>query len=222
MSEPKKHERVNDILLGPLERPALKWLAAHMPAWLTPDGLTLIGVIGTLIVFAGYVSSRWSPIFLWLASFGFVVNWFGDSLDGTVARHRRIERPQYGFFIDHTVDAGSQVLMFGGLGLSPYVSLNVALLALVGYLLVSVYVYVDTYVSGRFKLSYGKLGPTEIRVIAIMLNIVMFFVGVPEVTLSFGTFPVYDFAVLAIALILFGIFLGSAGRRARELARIGK
>jgi archaetidylinositol phosphate synthase len=222
MSEPKKHERVNDILLGPLERPALKWLAAHMPAWLTPDGLTLIGVIGTLIVFAGYVLSRWNPAFLWLASFGFLVNWFGDSLDGTVARHRRIERPQYGFFIDHTVDAGSQVLMFGGIGLSPYVSLNVALLALVGYLLMSVYVYVDTYVSGRFKLSYGKLGPTEIRVIAILLNMAMFFIGVPEVTLSLGTFPVYDFAVLAVALVLFGIFLGSAGRRARELARIGK
>jgi archaetidylinositol phosphate synthase len=222
MSEVKKHERVNDILLGPLERPLLQWLAGRLPPWLTPDWLTVIGIAGTLIVFVGYALSWAAPGFLWLASFGFFVNWFGDSLDGTVARYRHIERPRYGFFIDHTVDAGSQVLMFSAIGLSPYVSLNAALLALVAYLLVSIYAYVDTYVTGRFKISYGKLGPTEVRVIAILLNAAMFYYGVPQLRLPIGSFSVYDLAVLTVAAILFVIFTVSVSRRASELRRIGE
>ena len=105
MADKESHKRVNDILLGPIERPALNWLAAHMPAWMTPDGLTIIGVIGAVIILVSYGLSNLEPAFLWLASFGFFVNWFGDSLDGTLARYRKIERPKYGFFVDHTVDA---------------------------------------------------------------------------------------------------------------------
>ena len=159
MSKPKSHERVNDILLGPLERPALAWLAARMPAWVNPDILTGIGIFGAALICAGYWLSNLSPQFLWLVVFGFVVNWFGDSLDGTLARYRKIERPRYGFFVDHTVDAFSEVLVVTGLGLSPYVRLDIALLGLVGYLLVSVMVYIRTYIDGVFKISYGPKRP---------------------------------------------------------------
>ena len=106
-----------------------------MPAWMSPDLLTLIGILGAVIIFAGYALTKVNSIFVWLASIGFVVNWFGDSLDGTLARYRKIERPKYGFFVDHTVDAFSQLLIFVGLGLSIYVSFSVAALALTGYLL---------------------------------------------------------------------------------------
>ena len=132
MGEMKPHQRVNDILLGPLERPALQWLAGHMPAWMNPDILTGIGMLGAAVVFAGYTLSNAHPAYLWLANLGFVINWFGDSLDGTLARYRHIERPKYGFFIDHTMDALSEVLVVAGLGLSPYVSFEIAMLALVG------------------------------------------------------------------------------------------
>ncbi len=134
MPEVEKHERIHNMLLGPLERPALQWLSAHVPRWMDPDVLTFIGILGSLITLAGYWLTNFKSGFLWLATFGFVVNWFGDSLDGTVARFRGIERPKYGYFVDHTVDAFSQVLVFAGLGLSPYVRLEIACLALIGYI----------------------------------------------------------------------------------------
>jgi len=214
------HDRVNDILLGPLERPALQWFAAHMPAWVTPDILTLIGVFGSLVILVGYALTTVNGAFVWLASVGFFINWFGDSLDGTLARYRSIERPKYGFFVDHTVDAFSYLLVFGGLGLSIYVSFNVAMLALVGYLLMSVLVYVDTFVTGRFKISYGRFGPTELRAIAVLFNVVFFFVGAPLIELPYGQAPVYDLAVLAIAIVLVLIFIVSTLRRARELSDV--
>lgn len=218
MSSDNSHKRVNDILLGPLERPALHWFASHLPLWVTPDILTFIGTLGAIIILVGYILSHQNAAFLWLASFGFFVNWFGDSLDGTVARYRKIERPKYGFFVDHTVDAFGQLLIFAGLGLSPYVSFSAAALALIGYLLMSIYVYVDTFVSGVFKISFVKFGPTEVRAIAVVVNAIFFFVGVRTVVLPFGEVNPYDLILLAIAAILIIMFLVSTYNRARELA----
>ena len=132
MTEVKPHQRVNDILLGPWERPALAWLAAHMPGWMSPDKLTAIGFAGAVLIMLSYALSTRSAALLWLASLGFVVNWFGDSLDGTLARYRKIERPRYGYFVDHTVDSFNEFLIIMGLGLSPYVRFDVACLALIG------------------------------------------------------------------------------------------
>ncbi|MGZ8754302.1 MAG: CDP-alcohol phosphatidyltransferase family protein [Acidimicrobiia bacterium] len=222
MSEPKAHERVNDILFGPLERPALQWLAEHMPRWVTPDVLTGIGVIGSLMTFAGYWASSSAAGFLWLATLGLVVNWFGDSLDGTLARYRKIERPKFGFFIDHTVDAISETLIVFGLGLSPYVSFEIAAVALIGYLLMSVLVYVRTYVTGEFRISYGRFGPTEVRLIIIAFNVVLFFVGVREVSLWFGEVSIYDFAIGGLGVALITVFLVSTTLEARQLAKVGE
>lgn len=219
MADTKSHKRVNDILVGPLERPALNWLAAHMPAWMTPDGLTIIGVIGAVIILVSYGLSNLDPAYLWLASFGFIVNWFGDSLDGTLARYRHIERPEYGFFVDHTVDAFSQVLIFTGLGISPYVSLSVASLALVGYLLMSILVYVNTFVSGVFRISYSRIGPTEMRILAVLINLLFYFVGIPLLETRLGIIPVYDLIVGTIALILIVTFVISTIKQANEYAR---
>ena len=222
MPEIKPHKRVNDILLGPLERPALQWLAARMPSWMNPDILTGIGIVGALTIFASYWLSNLHPAFLWLASLGLVINWFGDSLDGTLARFRKIERPKYGFFIDHTVDAFSEMFVVLGLGLSPYVRFDVACMALIGYLLLSVLIYVQTYVEGVFKISYGKLGPTEVRVILMILNTVMFFLGTPTFSLSIGEFSVYDPIVALIAAALIVIFTVSTIQKAQELAALGE
>jgi len=107
----QQHTRVNKILLGPLERPALAWLAKKMPAWVTPDTLTVTGFLGTILVAVSYVLTNQHHAFLWLASLGLVINWFGDSLDGTLARYRNIERPRYGFFVDHAMDGLGEVLV---------------------------------------------------------------------------------------------------------------
>jgi len=114
-----RHTRVNHGLLTPLERPALAWLSERMPAWVSPDLLTALGFLGSLVIFAGYVLTSIDVRFMWLASFGLVINWFGDSLDGTLARFRKIERPRYGYFIDHAVDSVAEALVFIGLGFLP-------------------------------------------------------------------------------------------------------
>jgi len=213
-----EHERVNDILLGRFERPALQWFARRLPPRMTPDVLTFIGIAGSIMTFAGYWASNLSPWFLWIASLGLVVNWFGDSLDGTIARYRHIERPRYGYFVDHAVDGVSETLVALGLGISPYVSFNVAAVALVGYLLMSVYVYLTTYVRGVFQLSYGKIGPTEVRLIIILFNAVLFFTGIHSISTPFGTVQVYDVAIGALAAALITVFLVSVISEARSLA----
>jgi archaetidylinositol phosphate synthase len=222
MDKIKAHTRVNDILLGPLERPTLRWLAAHMPAWMTPDLCTLIGTLGALLTLISYGLSNINPDYLWLASLGFLINWFGDSLDGTLARYRHVERPRYGYYIDHTIDVICQVMIFLGLGLTPYISFNVACLALISYLLLSVLVYIRTYVVGEFKISYGKLGPTESRVIAILLNILMYFLGIQSIMIARLTISIYDLFVAMVALLLVGFFLNTAVQEARKLAALGE
>jgi archaetidylinositol phosphate synthase len=220
MKDIKSHERVNDILLGPLERPALKWLAEHMPPWVTPDLLSLIGIIGSVVTFACYWLASINRNFLWLACLGFLINWFGDSLDGTVARYRHIERPQYGFFLDHTIDSVSMVLVFTGLGLSGYISFGVAIMALVGYLLMSVMVYLTTAVQGVYRISFSKLGPTEIRLVAVLFTIMLYFVGNPSIQLPTGAITLGNLLCGLVALVLFIFFITGSIRQARELEKI--
>jgi phosphatidylglycerophosphate synthase len=223
-TEEKKHERINDILLGPLERPALQFFSKHTPAWATPDTMTIIGVIGAVMIMVGYILTRYNMAWLWLSSFGFFVNWFGDSMDGTLARYRKIERPNYGYYVDHIVDVFNQFLMILGLGISPLVRFDIAMLALIGYMMMEAHVFLRTYVDDVFKISYGKLGPTEVRVLIVIANTLVFFLGNPEWQFSFANFPLtlFDLVVAFLGLLLFLFFIVSAFQFSRELARIGK
>jgi phosphatidylglycerophosphate synthase len=218
----RRHVRVNNIILGPLERPALEWLAAHMPSRVTPDICTATGLFGALTTAVGYGLSNFHPGFLWLASLGFFINWFGDSLDGTLARYRRIERPLYGYFVDHTTDLVCQVMVFAGMGLSPYVTFNIACLSLVAYLMLSAMVFLRTYAVGEFKISYGGLGPTESRVVAVLLNTAMYFFGVQKIQIAQVMFSIYDVAIGAIGVLLFWFFIDTSIREVRRLAALGK
>lgn len=218
MGDIKKHKRINDILLGPLERPALQWFASRMPPWVTPDILTWVGLLGTFMVFFGYWLTNNNLAFLWLASAGFFVNWFGDSLDGTLARYRKTERPIYGFYVDHIVDAFSQFLMLMGLGLSPLVRFELAAMTSIAYLLMSTYVYIRTAVVGEFKISYGKVGPTEIRAFAVLMNTVVFFIRNPGFEFSFGTVTLFEFFLGLVTLALFAIFVIYSIRGVAELS----
>jgi phosphatidylglycerophosphate synthase len=156
-----------------------------------------------------------------------VVNWLGDSLDGTLARHRRIERPIYGFFVDHTIDAFSVSVIILGLGLTPYVSFNIACLMLIAYLLLSVLVFVRTSAVGEFKISYARLGPTEFRVFAVLLNTVMYFEGVQTSLAAAGPlsqipFNPYDLFLSVLALLILYFFLVTAVKEILKLARENK
>ena len=197
-----EHERINDILLGPLERPALAWLVKIMPPWMTPDILTLIGTFAALLIMVSYWLTNIHIGFLWLASFGFILNWFGDSLDGNLARYRNIQRPKYGFFVDHIADTLNEMMIFLGIGLSPFVDFRIACLALIGYLMMSILVYVKTYVTGVFQLSYAKLGPTEIRALAILVNIIVFFGGNPMIKIGQTSYSFFNIILSGVAVLL--------------------
>lgn len=222
MAEKRKDKRVNDILLGPLERPALKWLASKMPKWVTPDILTGIGVLAAFLSAFSYYMTNFDKNFLWVASLGFVINWFGDSLDGNLARYRKIERPKYGFFIDHTVDTFAEFVIMLGIGLSPYVQFEIAMVALIGYLLMSIFVFIKTYVRGVFQLSYSKIGPTEVRVVIILANTLIYFIGNPKVDLSFTVLSVYDLIAIIAAIILIALYLVSMLKEAVILNNMEK
>jgi archaetidylinositol phosphate synthase len=141
-------------------------------------------------------------------------------LDGTLARFRKIERPIYGFFVDHTVDAVTEVMIIFGLGLSPYLRFDLAALLLTGYLLMSILVYVRTAVTGVFQLSYIGLGPTELRLIAVIVNTVVYFWGNPLIKLVVVSLSIFDLVVAVIAILLFAIYLVSMLIQARQLANV--
>lgn len=172
---PVAPERRNDGWLAAIERRLLLWLAARLPAWLTPDRLTAIGFAGAILAAAGYALSARQPGYLWLASFGLAVNWFGDSLDGSVARWRRIERPRYGFFLDQSVDALEQLLFCLGLGLSGYVRFELAMTGLAVYFMMSILTLLGAIVTKVFTLARGGIGLTELRFLFIAVNGLMFF-----------------------------------------------
>jgi archaetidylinositol phosphate synthase len=220
MPDVESQTRIQNSILDPIERRVLHWLAERTPQRFTPDTLTIIGIAGSLVIFAGYALTNVSSAFLWLASIGFIINWYGDSLDGTLARFRKIERPKFGFYIDHIVDAFSQVVVFTGLGLSSYARLDIACLALSGYLLLSVLAYVYAFVTGVFRISYAKIGPTEVRVIAIIANTLVFFFGNPVYELIGVEITAFDSLILVIAVLLMTFFLTTSIRYGRSLVGV--
>lgn len=158
------------FLLADPERRLLRRIAAALPAWVTSDQLTAVGVLGAIGAGVTYALSGSSAAWLWAASAFLVVNWFGDSLDGTLARVRKAERPRYGYYLDHLVDAFATAVIGAGIGLSPFVELELALLLVVLYLALSINIYLESAVFGVFNLGYGRLGPTEARGILILAN----------------------------------------------------
>lgn len=221
-ARPRSHQRINDTISGSIERKALDWLVKRIPAWVMPDYLTALGLGSSVLIFVSYILTNRNPAFLWLASLGFILNWFGDSLDGNLARYRHVERPLYGYFLDHSLDAISEVLVFLGVGLSPYVHFQVAALALICYMLMSVHVFLSTYVMGEFRLSFFSFGPTEARVIAITANTILFFVGKPVVQILGLTLTAYDVIVILLSIGLLFSFFYYTVRSCKALLKIEK
>lgn len=174
----KPMQRVNDSFFGPIERPTLAWIAMRLPAAVVPDHLTALGVVGGLMTAAGFLLSRSSLAWLWLASVGLLINWFGDSLDGTLARVRRIERPRYGFFIDHTSDLFCQIITFLALGASPLANFGAACLGLITFLLAFVYSLIAAHTRATMRITYFYFGPTEIRALLLLGNVMTLAAGV--------------------------------------------
>ena len=208
--------RVNTSWVIPVERPLVGWLAAKLPVVVTPDHLTLTGFAGALVCGLAYGASWISPALLWLASAGLIINWFGDSLDGTLARFRKIERPRYGFFIDNTTDLLSQICIFLGLGVSPYMRLDVACLGLAVYYIVSFFNLIKAMDSHVIKIGFFGIGPTEIRLGFIFYNFFLLTIGPWSVNTPAGPISPIDgivIATIAVVLISLIVTMWSEGRR---------
>lgn len=215
-----EHARTSEFVLKRFERWALPRLAARLPAWVVPDHLTLLGLLASTAIGVAYALSNRHEAWLWLANAALLVNWFGDSLDGTLARYRRIERPRYGYYLDHLTDAYSTLAIGLGLGFSPYMLLAVGLAIVIAYLLLSINVYLETHVFEQFSFSYGNLGPTEVRLILIALNITALSIGpLPFTVLGYGA-TVFDVAGLAAASGMILMLIVRAIRNLRALARL--
>lgn len=210
--------RIQQNWLAAGERRILNWLCAHMPKAITPDILTLIGMVGAVMVFVGYIASNWGSAWLALALAGYAIQWFGDSLDGSLARWRRIERPSYGYFIDHSCDGLANFLIVAGIGLSPFVTMDVAMIALAGYLLMSIHAFLSARVVGELRLSYLAAGPTELRLMLIGMTVMMWVLG-PDRGL-FGLISGFDLFVGGIGVILILLFLGQTIATGRKLAAL--
>jgi phosphatidylglycerophosphate synthase len=216
----KPPTRIMTSLLSDRERVLLNALCRRTPASIAPDMLTAIGVAGAFLAALGYVASAWSPEFLFVASLGIAVNWLGDSLDGSLARHRGIERPRYGYFVDHAVDALSGLIFAVGLGLSPYVSMAAALLFACGYSLLTIYVLLTAGVSGAFPLAKAFIGPTELRLISIAFNLALFVFGPQIVQIAGFDVSLWSALVVFEALAFIAVFIIEVIAMARRLKRL--
>jgi phosphatidylglycerophosphate synthase len=171
----KSAHRIQESILSGIERKVLLWFAERMPAWVNSDHLTLLGFLAQVMAGVSYLLARWHRWGLVLATVFLAVNWFGDSLDGTLARFRNKQRPRYGFYVDHIIDTFAAFAMMGGLACSGYVHPYVALGMLIAFLMLSIEVYLTTYTIGKFQLSYGVFGPTEIRILLGIGNIALLY-----------------------------------------------
>jgi archaetidylinositol phosphate synthase len=183
-------ERVNRGLVSVIEQRVLIGLARRLPDAVKPDHLTALGFGALLAVGFSYWYARYSSVGLWLVILFLALNWFGDSLDGTLARARGKQRPRYGFYVDHVLDACGSVFLFAGLALSGYMSERIAVGLLVTYFLVSIEVYLATYAVGRFHLSFAAFGPTELRLLLMAGNLAL--LRTPYATLGGKQYLLFD------------------------------
>jgi len=214
--------RIHRSLLAAAEKVLLVRLAGALPRWVTPDLLTALGLLGAATAFAGYLLAARDPDFLWLANLGLLLHWYGDSLDGTLARVRGAERPRYGFLVDQSTDAAGDILIMAGLGLSPYVRLDAALLALVGYHALTIHSLVWNTVAGEHRISGAVIGPTELRIGLAAMNIALWLGGAPRGFLGFAALAWCDALLLAVFAAMMLTFAADLVADARALRRAGE
>lgn len=215
---PAPHTRRHDSVLATIEKRVLIWIAERLPAAIGSDHLTALGLVSMLAVGAAFAYSAYEPRVLYAVPLLLALNWFGDSLDGTVARVRNRQRPRYGYYVDHVVDIMGAAALFGGLALSDGMHPLVALALLVAYVAVMAEVFLATHVTHVFRLASFGFGPTELRLVLSVGAIAL--VGRPAVDVPvLGAVALFDLGGGIATAGLAAAFVASAGRTARQLAR---
>jgi phosphatidylglycerophosphate synthase len=212
------HLRINNGALAAVEKRTLIWMARRLPAWVNSDHLTLLALVSMAAAGAAFWASRSWPPALTLVVVALALNWFGDSLDGTLARVRGHERPQYGFYVDHVLDIAGVTMLLGGIALSGYITPVVALSMLVAYLLVSAEVFLATGVNGVFRMSFLSVGPTELRILLAVGTLSLYWRPTVH-PFGVGPFLLFDVGAGVGAIGLAVAFVQSAARTTRALYR---
>ena len=199
--------RVNEALTARMEKRALQWMAERAPKWVSSDQLTLMGFCAQVGAGAFYALSRYNRYALLLVIVCVVLNWLGDSMDGTLARVRRQQRPRYGFYVDHMADVFGSVALMCGLGCSGFLHWQIAVAMLIAFLVLSSESYLATYTLSRFQLSQGIFGPTEIRILLVIGNLAL--LRSPYATIFGHNILLFDLggSIAAIAMFAMAILV---------------
>ena len=199
MSNQSQPVRRNQSFLAAAEQRLIRWLLPRIPTSVNSLDLTVVGMLGSIVATVGLVGCTYSNMFLPAVVLGIAANWFGDSLDGSLARYRKEERPRFGFLVDHTCDLFSQIMVIVAFGFSPFLSLVSALTVLICYLLFSAYTYIRAAAHHIHQMSYIGLGATEFRI--LMIFWACFGAAIKLDQPTFGPVTTVDVAVLALGAI---------------------
>ena len=213
---------INTGLTAHAEEKAKEWICPRIPQWVNSDMLTVLGFLSSFIIAVGFIlgfANRW---YLLLVIIGLILNWFGDSFDGSLARYRHKTRPNYGYYIDHITDGLTITVLGLGLGLSGFVRVEIALAFIIMYLMLMMHVELVTYVENEFKYSFGLFGPTEFRIIGILLAVVMFFIPVKYFDIWGYTLTQYDLFATFAVVVMFIILISSIVSKGVELDKIDR
>ena len=217
MSEPSFQDakREQNGVLAYAESQALRWMATRLPSFIHSDHLTSLGLLAMLAAGTAYACSGSNNLFLHVVNLCLLLNWVGDSLDGTLARYRNRLRPRYGFYVDHILDTFSMSFLFGGLALSGYMSPRVVAFVLIAYFMLCINVYLATYTLGTFRISFGKFSPTELRLLLAIGNLALLYK--PTVHILGGKYLLFDIGGTIAAVLMVGILIASTARNIQVL-----
>ncbi len=214
----QESKREQTSLVAPVERWILRWFASRMPSWINSDHLTVLGFAAFIGAGVSYGLTTLSPAWLHAVNACLFLNWFGDSLDGTLARYRNQLRPRYGFYVDHVTDTAGSVVLVLGLAVSPYMSAGIAFAMLIAFLMLSINTYLATHALGTFTLSFWKFSPTELRLLLGMGNVVLLFH--PTATLAGCRYLLYDVGGTVAVAGMLAMFVASAVSNTLRLYRM--
>jgi archaetidylinositol phosphate synthase len=209
--------RINQSLTASLEKRVLVWMAERAPRWVTSDQLTLLGLGAQIAAGLAYAAARYHRVALLLVIVCIALNWLGDSLDGTLARVRCLQRPRYGFYVDHMIDLFGAIALITGLGFSGFLHWPTAIAMLVAFLILASESYLATYTLGCFQLSQGLFGPTEIRILLILGNLAL--MRSPCATVFGHRFLLFDLGGAIAAAAMFALAIAVTVRHTAQLYR---
>lgn len=219
-SRGKEQQAINTAITGKAEEKAKEWICPRIPDWVSPDMLTVLGYIGMVITGLGFVFGFFNRWYILLIPFGLLVNWFGDSFDGSIARYRKKGRPKYGYYIDKIVDSVAVITLALGIGLSGFFKIEIALLFASLYLALMFHVDLVTHVQGQNRNAFGLIGPTEVRIIGALFSIYMFFSKVRYLDVYGYVVTQYDIGLFVLSVVMAAVLFVSIIKKGIELHKI--